>query len=87
MTFSAPPVKFIDGGVFRKGSWAWNEVDSIWVQIVTATCPNEDVNGNGILDASEDNKRRWFAHPRQRSVDSCKRRTTDANGQEIINLL
>lgn len=54
MTFSAPPVKFSDGGVFRKGSWFYDVDNNIWLQDITVTCPNEDVNGNGILDVGED---------------------------------
>jgi hypothetical protein len=54
MTFSAPPVKFSDGGVFRKGSWFYDVDNNIWLQDITATCTNEDVNGNGILDVGED---------------------------------
>ena len=52
MTFSAPPVKFSDGGVYRKGFWSYDK--DIWLQVITATCPNEDVDGNGILDVGED---------------------------------
>lgn len=54
MTFSAPPVKFTDGGVYRKGSWFYDDDKSIWIQVITAFCANEDVNGNGILDVGED---------------------------------
>ncbi|MFT4732972.1 MAG: hypothetical protein ACI89W_002002 [Gammaproteobacteria bacterium] len=54
MTFSAPSVKFSDGGVFRKGFWSYDEDNDIWLQVITATCPNEDVDGNGILDVGED---------------------------------
>lgn len=54
MTFSAPPVKFSDGGVFRKGFWSYDVDNDIWLQVITATCPNEDVDGNGILDVGED---------------------------------
>ncbi|AGH44860.1 Ig-like domain-containing protein [Paraglaciecola psychrophila] len=54
MTFSAPPVKFSDEGEFRKGYWSYDEDNDIWLQVITATCPNEDIDGNGILDVGED---------------------------------
>jgi Bacterial Ig-like domain (group 1) len=41
-------------GQFRKGYFAIDTVNSVWVQVVKATCPNEDVNFNGIIDAGED---------------------------------
>ncbi|MCV2885366.1 Ig-like domain-containing protein [Aestuariibacter sp. AA17] len=53
MTFSAPPVRY-PGIAFRKGYWVWNPTDEIWDQIVTQSCANEDRNGNGILDGTED---------------------------------
>ena len=86
MTFSATPVKFINGGVFRKGYWEWNVIDSIWEQEVTATCYNEDVNGNGILDAGEDFNRDGLLTPGNvASIPSSG--TTDNNGQALINVL
>lgn len=55
LTFSAPPVAFNLGGEYRKGTWGWDTDLSQWIQIITAKCPNEDNNANGILDAGEDN--------------------------------
>lgn len=37
---------------YRKGQWVL--VADAWVQNVTATCPSEDANRNGILDPGED---------------------------------
>jgi hypothetical protein len=54
VTFYAPSAKFSDGGIFRKGFWNYDEDNDIWFQVITATCPNEDVDGNGILDVGED---------------------------------
>jgi hypothetical protein len=54
MTFSAPPVKFTDEGEYRKGFWSYDTDNNIWLQVITANCDNEDVNGNGILDVGED---------------------------------
>jgi hypothetical protein len=86
MTFSAPPVKFIDGGVFRKGTWAYDEDNDIWIQIVTATCANEDVDGNGILDEGEDSNNDGLLTPGN-VVSIPSTGTTDENGQAIINVL
>ncbi|GAB3033944.1 Ig-like domain-containing protein [Bowmanella dokdonensis] len=55
LTLSATPVKFNQGGVYRKGFWIWNAALEVWETQVTAVCPNEDINGNGFLDAGEDN--------------------------------
>ena len=86
MTFSAPPVKFTDGGVYRKGGWSYDEDNSIWLQVITATCPNEDIDGNGILDAGEDlNNDGQLTPGNVVSIPSSG--TTDDNGQAIINIL
>jgi predicted thioesterase len=86
MTFSAPPVKFTDGGVFRKGYWGWDEDNSIWFQIITATCANEDVNGNGMLDAGEDFNNDGLLTPGN-VVSIPSSSTTDSNGQVRIDIL
>lgn len=52
LTASATPVKFVNGGVYRKGGWAWN--GDVWVPAFTAICANEDENANGILESDED---------------------------------
>jgi hypothetical protein len=39
---------------YRKGFYAWSDAASAWVQTVTATCSNEDVNSNGVLEDGED---------------------------------
>ena len=85
LTFSAPPVKFNEGGVFRKGFWAWDPVDELWVQNVTATCPNEDINGNGILDAGEDTNGDNQLTPGN-VVSIPATATTDTNGQALVNM-
>lgn len=86
MTFSAPPVKFIDGGVYRKGTWSFDGLNKIWIQLVTATCSNEDVDGNGILDKGEDTNGDGLLTPGNvASIPSSA--TSDENGQAIINIL
>lgn len=86
MTFSAPPVAFSQGGVFRKGNWLWNALDDIWVRNTTATCPNEDINGNGILDAGEDVNGDGLLTPGN-VVSIPSAGTTDENGQTLIDVL
>jgi hypothetical protein len=86
MTFSAPPVKFSDGGVFRKGSWFYDVNNNIWLQDITATCSNEDVNGNGILDEDEDSNNDGLLTPGN-VVSIPSSSTTDDNGQTLINIL
>ncbi len=54
LTISSTPVKFSQGGTYRKGFWQWNPAIEIWENFTTAVCNNEDINGNGILDAGED---------------------------------
>ncbi len=86
MTFSAPPVKFTDGGVYRKGTWSYDGDDDIWLQVITATCPNEDVDGNGILDEGEDSNNDGLLTPGN-VVSIPSTGTTDTNGQVLINIL
>lgn len=40
-------------GVYQKGFFAKDPTGTFWVQNITATCPNEDLNFNGILDPGE----------------------------------
>lgn len=54
LTVSSTPVKFAIGGVYRKGFWEYNIDLDVWEPNTTATCTNEDINGNGSLDAGED---------------------------------
>ncbi len=38
---------------YRKGVFVFDTLNKVWVQVVSATCPNEDLNFNGILDPGE----------------------------------
>ena len=38
---------------YRKGTFVFDTGIKFWVQVVSATCPNEDLNFNGILDPGE----------------------------------
>lgn len=39
---------------YYKGYWVWNDVDDIYVAVVTATCNSEDLDQDGLLDEGED---------------------------------
>lgn len=54
LSVSAVPVKFSQGGSYRKGNWVFNQSAKIWIQNVTAICANEDINSDGLLDKGED---------------------------------
>ena len=86
MTFAAPPVKFTDGGEYRKGFWRYDEDNDIWLQVITADCANEDVDGNGILDVGEDANNDGLLTPGN-VVSIPSTSTTDNNGQTLINIL
>jgi hypothetical protein len=39
---------------YLKGEWVPDAVNDVWIASVSATCDDEDVNHNGVLDAEED---------------------------------
>jgi len=39
---------------FRKGTWAWDDENDIYVPIFMDTCASEDINKDGLLDVGED---------------------------------
>lgn len=86
VTFSAPPVKFTDGGYYWKGFWLWDDVAEVYYNSDTSiACENEDVNGNGILDDGEDSNGDGLLTPGNvASIPSTG--TTDSNGQILVNL-
>ena len=83
LTVSATPVKFANDGVYRKGVWSWT--GSVWQPVATATCPNEDINANGILDVGEDTNNDDFLTPGiVGSISFAGQNVTDENGQAIV---
>ncbi len=56
ISMSALPLKASEGTTYQKGFWSWNDMLSVWEKTVTASCANEDVNYNGILDLSPVNE-------------------------------
>lgn len=89
LTVSATPVKFSLGGEYRKGRWIYDSVNDIWivdnVDQVGVSCPNEDVNANGILDAGEDTNGDGNLTPGNVAVAS-NQIVTDDNGQATVEI-
>lgn len=56
LTASVTPIKFSQGGVYRKGFWLRDEDAQIWfidnspTSTTSILCDNEDINGNGSID-------------------------------------
>ena len=85
LTFSATPEKFALGGVYRKGFWVYNVDIDVWQTFTTATCANEDVDGNGILDAGEDTNGDGQLTPGNvASIPATG--VTDENGQMLVDI-
>jgi hypothetical protein len=90
----------LDLGAFGKGDWVFNSVDNIWVRIdaappsptpsgyLTATCPNEDLNRNGVIDTAEDVNNSQQLDPRKSDVaiTLVGATKTDANGVAVLQL-
>ncbi|WP_166425174.1 Ig-like domain-containing protein [Paraglaciecola sp. 20A4] len=85
ITFSAPPKAFNVGGTYKKGYWLFDTTLNRWNKYVTVVCDNEDINGNGILDADEDiNGDEQLTPGNVVAVQS--EGVTDENGQVIFTL-
>lgn len=85
LTFSATPVGETSGFAFFKGYWLWDEDDSIYYPVVTASCYSEDINGNGSLDDGEDTNGDGQLTPGNVAAISSDA-TTDDNGQALVDL-
>ncbi|WP_100657435.1 Ig-like domain-containing protein [Alteromonas flava] len=88
LTVSSTPVKFAQGGGYFKGDWAWDPDLRVWYTIPTIFCPNEDIDGNGFLDAGEDTNGDGELTPGIIGTVAFKDglNRTDANGQATIEL-
>ncbi|WP_158770145.1 Ig-like domain-containing protein [Paraglaciecola sp. L1A13] len=85
ITFSAPPKAFNVGGTYQKGYWLFDTNANRWGKYVTVVCDNEDINGNGILDAGEDiNGDEQLTPGNVVAVQS--EGVTDENGQVVFTL-
>ncbi|MGD8568235.1 MAG: Ig-like domain-containing protein, partial [Gammaproteobacteria bacterium] len=50
--------------LYDTGWLVWNDVVSTWFQNVVSTCPNEDINRDGVLDTGEDTNSNTILDPR-----------------------
>lgn len=87
----------VDLGGYGKGTWVFNSVTSAWERqpdfglgtgVLTATCPNEDLNRNGVIDSGEDINGNSQLDPRKSDVavalvGSTK---TDTTGVAVLQL-
>ena len=81
LTASVNPVKYNEDGVYWKGRWVYNDVDSIWNVVDVFECENEDENDNGILDEGEDtNKDQQLTPGIVGTVTLSNNGVTDENG-------
>ncbi|MFC6219657.1 beta strand repeat-containing protein [Pelomonas aquatica] len=86
----------VDLGGYGKGYWKYNLVTQVWERspgygsmgLLTATCPNEDLNRNGVIDSGEDVNGNQQLDPRKSdvSVTLVGSTTTDANGVAVLQL-
>jgi hypothetical protein len=86
----------VDLGGYGKGYWRYNTVTSLWERspdygnagLLAATCPNEDLNRNGVIDTAEDVNGSQQLDPRKSdvSITLVGSTTTDANGVAVLQL-
>ncbi len=78
---------------YKKGSWSVQDHDNdpstsnVWAQNVVGTCPNEDDNNDGILDAGEDDNNSTHLDPGISGVNISSTGTTDASGTATVSVL
>lgn len=68
------------------GKGTWTKGTSSWVQTVAAYCLNEDVNGTGIYEASEDLNGNGRLDPGDVAAVSPGTVTTDSTGTANVNI-
>ena len=86
----------LDLGGYGKGYWVYNTVSKKWertpdfglVGLLTAMCPNEDLNRNGVIDAGEDVNGNKQLDSRKSDVAITLQggTKTDANGIAVLQL-
>lgn len=80
LTASVLPVQYF------KGYLGYNAPSGPWVPVVRTPCSNEDVNGNGILEAGEDINGNGVLDPGI-PVTVTPSVTTDAGGRATVSLI
>lgn len=78
----------VDLGGYGKGFWTWNAIAKSWVKTLAATCPNEDLNRNGVIDSGEDINANKQLDPRKSdlAVTLVGATKTDSNGVAVLQL-
>lgn len=78
----------LDLGGYGKGVFIWNAAKTRYEQFIQATCPNEDLNRNGVIDAGEDVNGNNQLDPRKSDVaiTLVGATKTDANGVAVLQV-
>ncbi|MFT3819489.1 MAG: hypothetical protein QM750_17940 [Rubrivivax sp.] len=80
----------VDLGGFSKGAWVLGKcgLSDCWVKAQTDSCPNEDLNRNGVIDTNEDVNGNGQLDPRKSdvSITLSGATKTDANGVAVLQL-
>ena len=88
VTLNIVPVAASTGlTAYFKGFWVFPLLAEVWAQQVTASCFNEDLNQNGILDPGEDFNNNGRLDPGNVVTVSAKTLTTDASGFAYFDVL
>lgn len=72
--------------IYSKGVLKFSSTDNIWFSDVSVSCPNEDENRDGKLDAREDVNSNGVLTPGQPGLVSPANLTTDAAGNVEFNV-
>ena len=74
------------GPAYFKGFWSQTNTSAPWVQTINASCANEDVNGNGVLDPGEDTNHNGRLDPGNVANVVPSTVTTDSTGSATFNI-
>jgi hypothetical protein len=76
----------LDLAGYAKGNWLWGGTS--WVSNITAYCPAEDLNRNGVIDSGEDVNGNLQLDPRKSdvSITLVGSTKTDANGVAVVQI-
>ncbi|MEO6281217.1 hypothetical protein [Roseateles sp.] len=86
----------LDLGGYGKGYWVYNTVSKKWerksdfgtVGLLAATCPNEDLNRNGVIDTGEDinGNKQLDSRKSDVAITLLGATKTDANGIAVLQV-